>query len=407
MARIPPVPLAWNNLAHDRVRFMLFTAGITFAVVLMGVQYGIMNAMLDSNTRLLQRLNAELVLVNPNKASLLFRDAVNRRRLEQAAENPAVAAVHAVYIEYQWGVLRHTAAEADERTQTRRIRVVGVDPESGILHFPEVPAADWEHLKQPGTALYDRNSRPHPDQEHHPGETVYGKLANGIRTELSGKQITLIGNGFELGFDFGCDGTLIVSRQTFAEWVRERYTSGDPLADVDLGAVQLVPGADIEAVQRELRAQFSPEGDVDVLTREQLISREKWFWWTNTPIGFAFGAGVALGFVVGMVICYQILASDVADHMAEYATLKAMGYSNRYLSSIVIQEAVILSFLGFVPGLVVTLVIYVVLTEMTGLPMQFTPGRIGLILGLTFLMCVGSSLLAVGKVKTVDPADVF
>ena len=48
---------------------------------------------------------------------------------------------------------------------------------------------------------------------------------------------------------------------------------------------------------------------------------------------FAFGAGVVLGFVVGMVICYQILTSDVADHLPEYATLKAIGYTNRYLSS--------------------------------------------------------------------------
>jgi putative ABC transport system permease protein len=403
------VPLAWKNLAHGRVRFVLFTAGIGFAVVLMGVQYGIMNAMLDSNTVLLERLNGELVLVNPNKASLLFREGVNRRRLEQAREVEGVAGVHAVYAEYQLGNLRHTADDPRARTQTRRVRVVGVDPNSGALNLPGVPAADWEKLNVPGTALYDRKSRAHPDQENHPGESVFGKLADGVQTELASRAITLVGSGFELGFDFGTDGTLIVSDRTFSEWIRRPYAApgADALADVDLAVVQLTPGADLERVRRELETKFAAGGDVDVLTRDQIIAREKWFWWTNTPIGFAFGAGVLLGFVVGMVICYQILASDVADHLPEYATLKAIGYPNRYLSLVVMQEALILAAAGFALGMPVTLGIYRLLTEITGLPMRMTPGRGALILGLTVVMCVASGLLAVRKVKKVDPADVF
>src|SRR5262245_32755649 len=209
MPRPRPVPLAWKNLAHDRVRFALFTAGIGFAVVLMGVQYGIMNAMLDSNTVLLQRLNGEIVLVNPNKTSMLFREGINRRRLEQASEVAGVAAVHPLYAEYQLGNLRHTAEDPEERTQTRRIRVIGVDPNSGVLNLPEVPAGDWGRLNVPGTALYDRKSRPHPDQVNHRGESVFGKLAEGVETELAGRKLTLIGNGFEIGFDFGTDGTII------------------------------------------------------------------------------------------------------------------------------------------------------------------------------------------------------
>jgi putative ABC transport system permease protein len=146
---------------------------------------------------------------------------------------------------------------------------------------------------------------------------------------------------------------------------------------------------------------------VDVLTRPQIVAREKWFWWTNTPIGFAFGAGVVLGFVVGMVICYQILSSDIADHVAEYATLKAIGYPNRYLSLVVLQEALILAAAGYVPGVLVTLGTYAVLTDVTGMAMELSPGRAGLILALTVVMCAASAWLAVGKAKRVDPADVF
>jgi putative ABC transport system permease protein len=403
------VPLAWKNLTHDPVRLALYTAGIGFAVVLMGVQYGIMNAMLDSNTVLLDRLNGELVLVNPTKASLLFREGVNRRRLEQAAGVAGVAGVDAVYLEYQLGEVRHTAADPRERTQTRRARIIGVDPNARAIKLPEVSDADWARLNVPGTALYDRKSRPHPDQANHPGESVFGPLADGIRTELVGRNLMLVGSGFELGFDFGTDGTFIVSDRTFAEWVRRPFTAPgvDPLAEADLGVVRLQPGADRTRVHRDLQALFAPDGDADVLTRDGIIAREKWFWWTNTPIGFAFGAGVLLGFVVGMVICYQILATDVADHASEYATLKAIGYPNRYLSQVVLQEAVILAALGFAVGLPATLGLYFVLSDWTGLPMHLTLGRGGLILVLTFVMCAGSGLLAVRKVKKVDPADVF
>jgi len=404
-----PIPLAWKNLAHDRVRFALFTAGIGFAVVLMGVQLGIMHAMLDSNTVLLARLNTDFVLVNPIQKSLMFRDGVNRKRSEQIAEIEGVAGVDPVYVDYYFGMLRHTAVDPANRTQTRRIRVVGVDPDSGVLFLPGVPASDWEKLRVPGTALYDRKSRGHPDQSNHYGETVFGKLEDGVRTELSGHSLTLVGNGFDLGFDFGCDGTLVVSDRTFAEYIRAPYTPPgvDPLADADLVAIRLKPGANPETVKRAIQAKFAAAGDVSVLTKDQVIAREKWFWWTNTPIGFAFGAGVVLGFVVGMVICYQILAGDVADHAAEYATLKAMGYPNRYLNSIVLQESLILAIVGFVPGILVTFGLYWVLTGITGLAMDPTLARTALILGLTLVMCAGSAWLAVGKVKKVDPADVF
>jgi putative ABC transport system permease protein len=191
--------------------------------------------------------------------------------------------------------------------------------------------------------------------------------------------------------------------------VREPYTfpGVDPLAEIDMVAIRLQPGEDLARVQRQLREKFAAEGDVDVLTLPEMIDREKLFWWTNTPIGFAFGAGVLLGFVVGMVICYQILSSDIADHVAEYATLKAIGYPNRYLNLIVLQEALILAGTGFIPGMLVTFGVFRVLESITGLEMELTPARIGLVLVLTIVMCVGSALMAVGKVKKVDPADVF
>ena len=403
--RVPHVPLAWKNLTHDRVRFALFASGIAFAVVLMAVQLGIMNAMLDSNTVVFTRLNADLVLINPERPSLLFRHTFDRRRLNQSLGIPGVASAHAMYIDNDTGSLRSTAENPALRGRTRRIRVIGVDPASRTIDLPNLDAGSWEKLQTTGTALYDRRSRP-AQTPTLPGESVYGPLEAGLRTELTGRQLDLVG-GFDLGFDFGTDGTFVVSDRTFARILRERYTLGDPLAAVDLGVVRLEPGADVKQVQRQLQDLIGREDDVTVLTKAEAVERERNFWWTSTPIGFAFGAGVVLGFVVGIVICYQILSSDVADHFAEYATLKAIGYPNRYLSSVVIQEALILGVAGFLPGLIVTWGAYAYLTKLSSMPLELTLGRAGLVFALTIAMCTLSGFFALSKVKNVDPADVF
>ena len=403
MPAIPPVPLAWKNLAHDRVRFALFSAGIGFAVVLMGVQLGIMNAMLDGNVAVIKQMNGEIILVNPGRSSLMYMEGVSRRRMEQAAGVPGVKAAIPLYIDYQFGMMRHTATDPSQRDETRRIRVIGVDPKSGVLDLPGITKEKLEALNTPGTALYDTRTRKSLDR---PDETVFGKFAPGVTTELAGHQITLVGD-FELGFDFSCDGTLIVSDLTFSRIIREPLYPFNPMAEADLVVIQIARGYDPNEVAERLKTTLESGGDVLVLSRDEMVSRERAFWQRNTPIGFAFGAGVVLGFIVGMVICYQILASDVADHMAEYATLKAIGYPNRFLSMVVLQESLILAASGFIPGMLATYSVYVFLGDWTGLPMHLTPPRFGLVLGLTIVMCVLSGMMALRKAQKVDPADVF
>src|SRR4051812_23597619 len=124
------VPLAWANLTHDRWRFVLFSLGIAFAVVLMFVQYGFRNALLDSNFLLIDHLNADLVMVSQRGASIAFRESFARHRLEQAVAVPGVASVHPLYIEYYLSQLRNVATDVAERQPGRAIRVVGVAPDA-------------------------------------------------------------------------------------------------------------------------------------------------------------------------------------------------------------------------------------------------------------------------------------
>jgi putative ABC transport system permease protein len=286
--------------------------------------------------------------------------------------------------------------------------VIGINPEAYLLKFREMdpaPGAPHSHvseLKLSGRALFDRGGKTNINNR---SESIFGPMAPGVETDLAGRRIRIIGE-VDLGSDFGADGTLIMSEGSFVELLRRPYFPGDPRAEVEMGLVRLDAGANRRAVQLRIRNEL-PEGDLDVLTIDELVQRERRFWLDSTPIGFVFGLGMGLSFVIGMVICYQILSSDVADHFAEYATLKAIGYRNRYLSSLVLQQALLMALAGFLPGVGISWIIYRYLGYLTSLPMWMTPGRVLFILFLTVLMCAGSGLLALRKVQKVDPAEVF
>jgi putative ABC transport system permease protein len=398
-------PLAWFNLSHDRVRFLLFVLGIVFAVVLMFIQLGFKGALLDSQTLLHEKLNADLVLVSPNRQAIAMRETIPRRRLLQAKSVPGVAEVHPLFVDNNLGYLLDTSS-VDKREPSRAIRVVGLNPQAQLLKLPELAGDQARDLQTPGNAFYDRATA---QDTARPGATVFGPLMLGTETELAGGKVRFVGS-VALGPDFTTDGTIIVSEETFSDRLRRPFTFGAPLADVDLGLVRLMPGADREAVQEAIRAALSvgqSESDVEVLTVREYTLREQGFWLNNTPIGFAFDFGMFMGFAVGTVICYQILSGDVADHLAEYATLKALGYPNRALAWIVVQESLILAFAGFVIGIGISYLCYLGLTDAVGMPFRLGRDRILTVFVATIIMCVASGLLALVRLVRADPADVF
>lgn len=407
---MPRTPLAWANLTHDRLRFGLFVLGIAFAVILMFVQLGFRNALLDSNTQLHDKLRCDLVLVSPNRQAIAMAEPFSRRRLEEVRTVPGVREVHPMYLDNAFGRMRDTNPNPADRGPTLGIRSIGVDPTAHLLDLPELDPAG-EHagkLATPGTAFYDRRSKEDPDR---PGQTLYGPFAEGLDTNLTGSKIRLVG-GFDLGTDFTCDGTLVMSDRTFIDTLRRPFAfpSDSPAANVDLGLVRLDPTADREQVKAAIRRAVSTgegDADVDVFTVGELKEREQTFWLNNTPIGFAFGFGTFMGFAVGVVICYQILSGDVTDHLPQYATLKAVGYGNGYLAWVVLQESLILAVLGFAVGLGVSWAAYEVLSATTGMPLRMTPDRIALVFAGTVAMCAASGMVALLGLLRADPADVF
>ncbi len=232
-------------------------------------------------------------------------------------------------------------------------------------------------------------------------QTLIAQVEAGDRvtTEIGLRTVTGAGL-FEVGASFADDGALITSDQNFL-----RLFPKQEAGSVSLGIVQLKPGADLEETKADLVARIP--GDVQVLTNEEYVEFELNEIKSESPIGFVFGLGTAMGFIVGVVIVYQVLSTDVNSHLAEYATFRAMGYRNSYLLGVVFEEAIILSALGFVPGLLVSLAVYQLAAAATALPLAMPVGRAVLVLVMTFAMCGGSGAIATRRLQAADPADIF
>jgi len=381
------IPVGWRQLKHNRLRLVAALAGITFAAILMLVQLGFRSALFDSGIRWHTAWDYDIVLLSPKSEYLLEVHDIPRVRVFQAGGVEGVRAVTPVYT--KMGKWRNP----ENPRQVWPIWVAAIDPADegfGRIITPEQQAK----LRLDDYYLFDRLSRP----EYGPIPATLEAGAT-IALEMNGRRIR-IGGLFEVGNSFGINGALITSDLNYLRMFPNRN-----LAQVSLGLVNLEPGAAPGKVRDAIAAALPP--DVVVMTREQFKAMEIAYWDSSTPIGYVLNLGVVMGLVVGAIIVYQILFSDVQDHLKEYATLKAMGYTNRYLSGVVLQEAAILAVAGFIPAIVLSLVVYKVSAAATNLPLELTLDKAGIVLGLTMVMCVIAGLLAMRKVRSADPADVF
>ena len=379
-------PLAWLQVTRERTRLAVAIAGIAFADMLIFLQMGFEGALYDAAIQPHRNLQADLVLSDPQMQTLFSVKAFPRERLYQTLAHPDVAAVRGVYIATgQW--------KNPETRLERAILVWGIDPTQPSFRFPEVNQ-NLDKIQPLNQVLFDQAGRPE-----------YGVIATEFEqtgtfvTELNNKLVTVEGL-FTNGASFAADGNVIASDSTFLRLFPNRSPD-----QIEVGLIELNPGADLEQVRKELEAVL-PD-DVLVGSPEDFAQIERDYWASGTGIGFIFGLGVSVGFIVGIVIVYQILYSDVSEHLPEYATLKAMGYTDNYLLGVLFQEALLLAVLGYVPSIVLALGLYQLAAGATMLPIAMTTRRAITVFVLTVVMCSVSGAIALRKLRTADPADIF
>ncbi len=380
------IPLAWLQVMKEKNRLVVAIAGIAFADMLMFLQFGFQDALYESATLQHHLLQADLILINPQYQVLFSAKSFSRERLYQALSNESVKSVSPVYIGMgQW--------KNPETRISRSILVWGVDPAGLSFKLPDVQQ-NASHLKIINQVLYDRAGRPE-----------YGAIGDAFQrqgstpVELNNRSVQVAGL-FAIGSSFAADGNVITSDSTFLNLFPERQPN-----QIEVGLVQLNPGSNVVRVKAQLAKESA--GEVRVLTGNEFAALEKYYWESQGTIGFIFGMGVIVGFIVGTVIVYQILYSDVANHLPEYATLKAMGYSDRYLLGVLLQEALLLAALGYVPGFIIAVGLYRVTYVATLLPVAMTLYRAIVVFLLTVGMCTVSGAIAMRKLSEADPADIF
>lgn len=379
------IPLSWLQLSGERKRFYAALAGITFAVAMMLFQMGLRGALFKQVIAPISLLNADLIVVGPNYEYFGVGRGFPSVRLNQAYALDS--------LDYATGLKLGTMSFKNvENGKERDIFVIAFDPSKKVFLTDDINQGS-NALKKQGSVLFDRLSR-----------EQYGDVAkafaknNVLPTELGGKRMTIEGL-IEIGATFAADGNVLMSIRTFDEiW---NTTSGV----INVGILKLKDGVNPELEAQKLR-KILPS-DVSVLTKSQFIKNEKDYWSERTPIGFVISASMAVAILVGAIIVYQILYTDVTDHIPEYATLKAIGFDDKFFISVVLQESLILSFLGFIPGMAIAALLYWATREIANMPTELTILNISIVFGLTLFMCAVAGLLATRRLRSANPADIF
>ncbi len=398
------VPLALRNLLASKRRLVRSSAGIGFAVLLMLVQLGFERGFFDASLAMVREIDGDLVIMSASKYQFHSRDPFPSRTLDGVTSVAGVASVSPLYASWQDFFWKDPAGD-----KVYMVQAFAFDPDRPVFLMPEVEA-QRARLKEQDAVIVDRRAR-----------GFLGMTAGTGDTEINGRTVHVVGS-FGLGPDFMADGTVMMSEATFARLFRgarrlpgNRLIAGtrllpanqvnDTALPVEFGVVKIGPGEEPSRVQQALVSEL-PD-DVRVLTKPQLVAFERSFQADLSSAGPIFWMGTVVGFVVGLLISYQVIYTDLSDQLPQYATLKGMGYKTGYLVRVVIEQAVLSGLAGYLPAWLLCLVVYRVIGALALLPLNMTWQLTLLSLGLTLVMCVISALLAIRRVIAADPAEVF
>lgn len=383
-SRPRPVPLAWRSLMSNKRRLLRSSAGIGFAVLLMLMQLGFEQGFFDSSLQVIRGLDGDMFLQSAHKYQFATQDPIPAAELATARTIPGVASARPLYAD--WYDLFWTNPYDGKRFLVRAFAFI---PDQPVFTFAQVNA-ERRRLNAASSVLVDRRAR-----------HFLGMNGAATQAELNGAKVAIVGS-FALGPDFGSDGTVIMSEHTFADLMRG--AAGTP-PGIEAGVIKLAAGADPATVQAAL-AKALPR-TTTVLTKAQLIAFERAYQADVSSAGPIFAIGTVVGFVVGMLIAYQITYADIADQLPQYATLKAIGYRTRYLLRVVLGQAGLNALAGWVPAWILSIVLYRVIGEIALLPLRMNAEITAVSFGLTLGMCLISAVIAVRRVVAADPAEVF
>lgn len=377
--------LAWRQLTVNRIRLFTASLGVAFACFLVFMQIGFRDSLYASVELLPKTLNGDLFVIHQQTEALWRTAYFPKIELARAFGSRQVEVAVPLYLGF--------APFKNPTTMKKRtIMAWGYDHSYPVLHIPEL-LQQQANLSQELVISFDELSRPEfGDIDDYLAQNRRDVEINNTRVEIWGT--------FKFGASFSAEGNIVTNSSTFFKIFPYRNPG-----QVDIGVIRLAPNADVHAVQRDLQKILSP--NLRILTKSELTSLESEYWKGSAPIGFIFGLGAVLGLTVGMVLTYQVLFTDISNNIKEYATLRAMGYRFSYLAVFVIATSIYLAVIGFVPGLLLSLALYNISESVTYIPMPMSGGKILSVFIYILGMSVISGIIAMNKLKSTNPADMF
>lgn len=380
--------VSWLQLTYNKSRLLISIIGVMFSVALMFITMGLRDAIYEDAVTIHKVLQADL-FVQPYEVEYFFAlpsRVFPGRILYSLGALDGIESVAPFYIE--WGLLQNT-----ETLEKKSIAICAFQLDKPVFSIPSINQ-QVNILQNANTFLFDRLARsgygPIPELVEENSSTT---------VNLSGKRTNIKGL-FEMGGGIlSVNGLLVTSDSNYSAFFNK------PSAKVNMGLITLQPGADLEEVKARIIDKL-PDG-IDVVTKAEFIATEKNYWATGSPIGFIFNTVATIGLLFGGVIVYQILFTQISDYLSIYATFKAIGYNDRFLVTTVLQEGLLMSVMGYAPGIPLCLYVYKFINAGTRLPVEMTLERCTTVLILTIVMCSLAGILSIRKLKEADPAELF
>jgi putative ABC transport system permease protein len=369
--------IAWRNLAHDRIRFLVTLVGIVFSVVLMAVQSGLLVGFVVTIANVVDNTAADIWVVGRGVRSVDLPTAIPERRRYQILSLPGIATVDPLM--HVFAILKRPDGGAES------VVVVGFDTATGIGGPWDLIEGRAEDLQQPDAVILDRLYR-----------DKLGIERVGQVVEINGRRARVV------GFTDGIR-TFTQAPHVFADIKTARHLAGFAEDRLNYLLVRAVPGQDHAALRDAIRARV-PE--IDAHSRAEFARRSVLYWLVTTGAGFSLVISAALGLVVGIVVTAQTLYATTIDHLPEYATMRAMGAPARYLYGIILRQAAIAAGLGYAIGIAIAGL--VVASARDSSAAMLMPWPLAAALGVaTVAMCAAAALISIRKVMAIDPVSVF
>jgi putative ABC transport system permease protein len=377
-----PLEVAWRVLGYQKARTALAVGGVFVAIVLIFVELGFFIAVPQGGMLIYDHMRFDLLMCSKDYVFMAQSWQFPRSALAAALKVPGVAVATPVYL----GDAKWRDPSGGQRVD---ITVIGIDAKSPVFAVPGIER-QTAAIERPDTMLVDNSTR-----------TIFGPLTTGRVVDLDGHKVTIVGR-YTLGTGFLGLGVAVVGldRTTFFRIFPNRSA-----AQVNLGLVTLQPGADPARVAAALRRALP--ADTQVFTRAGLTRHEVAYWTTKTGTGIIFGSGLIVAFVVGIMILYQTLATQISRQLPQFAMLKAIGYRNRTLDAIVLAEAVLIVLAAFVPALAAAAGLYAAIRQETLLPVNLNGLMMGGVFATGLGMAIASALFSLARLRRADPADIF